>query len=135
MTGNWASLLPALGLLALLGLLAWGVQWLRRRTQASGGDAAALRVVAQLMVGPQQRVVVVELDGPGGAVHLTLGVTPQHVRTLHVRPITAAPTTAAQSTEPPPGARPGPAGAPAATPRYADVARAVAAAQRQEPTP
>ncbi|TSE25201.1 flagellar biosynthetic protein FliO [Tepidimonas sediminis] len=118
MATQWTAWLPALGLLAALALLAWGVQWLRRRQLATGGGAgAALRVTAQLMVGPQQRVVVVELDGPGGAVQLTLGVTPQHVRTLHVAPLgrtAAAPTPA--------------------TPRYAEVARALAdAGTRREP--
>lgn len=123
MTGNWASLAPAIALLALLGLLAWGVQWLRRRTQAAGGDTAALRVVSQLMVGPQQRVVVVELDGPAGAVQLTLGVTPQHVRTLHVQPLGAAARRGTAATAAP------------VAPRYADVARALAAeSERREPT-
>ena len=82
MSGTWASLAPALALLAILAGLAWGAHWWRRQRQASSGDTAALRVVSQLMVGPQQRVVVVELDGPAGLVQLTLGVTPQHVRTL-----------------------------------------------------
>ncbi|MCX7814181.1 MAG: flagellar biosynthetic protein FliO [Tepidimonas ignava] len=112
MNSAWTAWLPALGLLALLALLAWGVQWLRRRQQAMGDGGAALRVVAQLMVGPQQRVVVVELQGPGAPVQLTLGVTPQHVRTLHVQPL----------------------GARAPTPRYADVARTLAADDaRREP--
>ncbi|MGQ9725378.1 MAG: FliO/MopB family protein [Tepidimonas sp.] len=123
MTGNWASLAPAIALLALLGLLAWGVQWLRRRMQATGGDTAALRVVSQLMVGPQQRVVVVELDGPAGVVQLTLGVTPQHVRTLHVQPLGAASRRTTTATAAP------------VAPRYADVARSLAVdSERREPT-
>ena len=96
MSGTWASLAPALALLAILAGLAWGAHWWRRQRQASSGDTAALRVVSQLMVGPQQRVVVVELDGPAGLVQLTLGVTPQHVPPLHVQPLgTPAPRGAA----------------------------------------
>lgn len=129
MNSAWTAWLPALGLLALLALLAWGVQWLRRRQQAMGDGGAALRVVAQLMVGPQQRVVVVELQGPGAPVQLTLGVTPQHVRTLHVQPLgTTARRGAASPAPASPGAPP--------TPRYADVARALQTHEpRREPTP
>lgn len=97
MTGLWASLLPVVALLVVLGLLAWAVQWLRRRTQMAGGDIAALRVISQLAVGPQQRVVVVELNGPSGTVLLTLGVTPQHVRTLHLQPLDGVQQSAAFS--------------------------------------
>ncbi len=78
------SYAPALGLLALLGLAAWGAQWFKKR-MIPGGNAqsAKLRLVSQLALGQQQRVVVVEVSGPQGTVQLTLGVTPQHVRTLH----------------------------------------------------
>lgn len=117
MTQPWTAWLPALALLAMLALLAWGVQWVRRRHGAATGSGSALRVTSQLMVGPQQRVVVVELDGPAGAVQLTLGVTPQHVRTLHVAPL------------------PRPVGAGTA-PRYHEAARTLAAADsRREPQP
>ena len=81
-----ASFGPALGLLLLMGLLAWALHWVKKRTAPVGsGQDATLRVVSQLMLGPQQRVVVVEVDGPQGPVQLTLGVTPQHVRTLHTQ--------------------------------------------------
>lgn len=120
MAGNWASWLPALALLALLALLAWGVQWWRQRLLAGGAGGTTLRVVSQLMVGPQQRVVVVELDGPTGTVRLTLGVTPQHVRTLHVQPLGTAPRAGAPTREAPADEVPN-----GAAPRYADVARAL----------
>jgi flagellar protein FliO/FliZ len=88
MTPSFAAFMPALGLLLLMGLLAWGVQWIRKRTAPVGtGQGAELRIVSQLMVGPQQRVVVVELDGPQGPVQLTLGVTPQSVNTLHTQAV------------------------------------------------
>lgn len=131
MAGNWASWLPALALLALLALLAWGVQWWRQRLQAGGAGGTVLRVVSQLMVGPQQRVVVVELDGPTGTVRLTLGVTPQHVRTLHVQPLGAPPRAGMQPREVPAHEAPN-----AAAPRYADVVRMLREEpQQREPTP
>ena len=84
MTDSYMAYAPVLGLLVLLVLLAWGVQWIKRRvTPAGTGLGAEMRVVSQIMLGPQQRVVVVEVNGPSGPVQLTLGVTPQHVRTLH----------------------------------------------------
>ena len=127
MTSDWTAWLPALGLLVALAALAWGVQWLRRRQLGTASGAAALRVTAQLMVGPQQRVVVVELDGSAGAVQLTLGVTPQHVRTLHVQPLGASRRSTGEASPSP--------SAPAPSPQYADVARALSAEpQRREPT-
>ena len=88
----FSAMLPALGLLLLMGLLAWGVHWLKKRIAPVGsGQGAQLRQVAQLMVGPQQRVVVVEVNGPNGPVQLTLGVTPQHISALHMQPVAALP--------------------------------------------
>lgn len=79
---------PALGLLLLLVLLAVGVQWLKRRTTPAGsGQGASLRLVSHLALGPQQRVVVVEVNSPQGPLQLTLGVTPQHISALHTQAI------------------------------------------------
>jgi len=105
---TFASFAPALGLLLLMGLLAWGVQWIKKRTGPPGsGHGASLRLVSQLMVGTQQRVVVVELQGPEGPVQLTLGVTPQQVNTLHVQKVPPAASSSyrdlAQTLEPPSG--------------------------------
>ena len=84
MTDSYMAYAPVLGLLVLLVLLAWGMQWIKRRVAPTGtGLGAEMRLVSQLMLGPQQRVVVVEVNGPNGPVQLTLGVTPQHIRTLH----------------------------------------------------
>jgi flagellar protein FliO/FliZ len=109
---NFASYAPALGLLLIMGLLAWALHWLKKRQSPTGsGQGAELRLVSQLMLGPQQRVVVVEVNGPNGPVQLTLGVTPQHVRTLHTQAVPAP-----------------------STPSYAAVARALNdAPPRQEP--
>jgi len=88
----FTAMLPALGLLLVMVLLAWGVHWVRKRMAPSGsGLGADLRLVSQLMVGPQQRVVVVEVNGPDGPVQLTLGITPQHISALHAQRLDAAP--------------------------------------------
>ena len=87
----FTAMLPALGLLLAMVLLAWGVHWVGKRMAPSGsGLGADLRLVSQLMVGPQQRVVVVEVNGPDGPVQLTLGVTPQHISALHAQRLDAA---------------------------------------------
>jgi flagellar protein FliO/FliZ len=86
----FTAMLPALGLLLVMALLAWGVHWVRKRMSPVGsGLGADLRLVSQLMVGPQQRVVVVEVHGPTGPVQLTLGVTPQHISALYVQGLDA----------------------------------------------
>lgn len=86
MSNSALSFAPALGLLLLLVLLAAGVQWFKRRTTPPGsGQGTSLRLVSHLALGPQQRVVVVEVNSPQGPVQLTLGVTPQHISTLHTQ--------------------------------------------------
>jgi len=88
MSNTFASFAPALGLLLLMALLAWGVHWIKKRTAPLGtGQGASLRLVSQLALGPQQRVVVVELEGPEGPVQLTLGVTPQQINSLHMQKV------------------------------------------------
>lgn len=114
MSESFLAFAPALGLLLLLVLMAWGVQWVKRRTGLkNAGQGANLRLLAHLNLGPQQRVVVIEVSGPAGPVQLTLGVTPQHVRTLHTQSL--------------PGQRatPSAASATAPAPSYKDVAAAL----------
>lgn len=70
-----------------LATLPWAIKWLQRRVQ--GGMAAAgpgSRLVGALAVGPQQRVVTVEVGPPGARVWLVLGVTTQSVNLLHSMP-------------------------------------------------
>ena len=99
------SFAPALMLLVLLLAAAWGVKWLRQRYAIGGpADAQALKVVSSLAVGPQQRVVVLELTEPGSQARhlLTVGVTPGQITTLHSTPVGApvgAPTYAAVAAE------------------------------------
>lgn len=76
--------------------------WLVRRVQqrhAAGGVAAgaASRVVSAVAVGPQQRVVTVEVGPEHARTWLVLGVTAQQVSCLHVLPVSAAPASAVAS--------------------------------------
>lgn len=63
--------------------------WVVRRVQLRHGAAAgvqptALRVLSQVGLGPQQRVVTVHVQHEGQALVLVLGVTTQQVQCLHV---------------------------------------------------
>jgi len=66
--------------------------WLIRRLQARqigalpGGAGAASRVLSAVAVGPQQRVVTVEVGPAHQRTVLVLGVTAQQVTCLHVLP-------------------------------------------------
>ena len=78
-----ALLLVAACVLVLVMLPAL-TRWLQRRTglQSTGSDAAA-RLVSALPVGPQQRVVTIEVGPPQARTTLVLGVTAQSVTCLH----------------------------------------------------
>ena len=74
---------PALALLALVLMLPWAASWVRRRGWVGlkqGGQP--LQVVSVVAVGPQQKVVTVELDLGTTKKWLVLGVTPQSVNRL-----------------------------------------------------
>lgn len=69
--------------------------WLVRRLQQrnAGGSAsvgAASRVLSAVAVGPQQRVVTVEVGPEHARTWLVLGVTAQQVSCLHVLPVGAS---------------------------------------------
>ena len=72
---------------AALAALPWGIRWLQRRTQGGMAPAAlSSRLVGALAVGPQQRVVTVEVGPPHARTWLVLGVTAQSVNLLHSMP-------------------------------------------------
>lgn len=71
--------------LALVIVLAtiWGFAWLMRRfTSGQVGGAGALKVVGGVMVGPRERLVIVEI----GDTWLLLGVAAGHVTLVHSIP-------------------------------------------------
>jgi flagellar protein FliO/FliZ len=74
---------PALALLGLVLLLPWLAGWLKRRGWAGlKSGTQPLNVVSVLAVGPQQKVVTVEVALGTHKKWLILGVTPQSVTTL-----------------------------------------------------
>ncbi len=84
-----ANMSQTLALLVLfvgaLALLPWLVRRLQQRRLADTGAAGAgVRVLAAVAVGPQQRVLTVEVGPEGARSWLVLGVTAQHISCLHV---------------------------------------------------
>jgi flagellar protein FliO/FliZ len=79
-----SSITTVVGLLALLALLPMGIKWIQRRVGGNAAVAAqASSVVSAVAVGPQQRVVTVEVGPRGDRTWLVLGVTAQSITLLH----------------------------------------------------
>ncbi|MGO4327555.1 flagellar biosynthetic protein FliO [Cupriavidus sp. M-11] len=85
--GGAASLAQAgLGLFAIVALILL-LAWLARRAGlVRHGQAGAMKVVGSTMLGPRQRLVMVEV----GDTCLVLGVSAGEIRTLHTLPAQAA---------------------------------------------
>lgn len=85
------TLLVVVLFVGAMAALPWLVRRLQQR-QAGGGAfaGAASRVVSVVSVGPQQRVVTVEVGPEHARTWLVLGVTAQQVSCLHVLPVQAA---------------------------------------------
>jgi flagellar protein FliO/FliZ len=81
------SLYLVAGLVLLLALIPVGVKWIQART-GSGALAAgaAGKVLSAVAVGPQQRVVTVEVGAADARICLVLGVTQQSITCLHTFP-------------------------------------------------
>jgi flagellar protein FliO/FliZ len=62
------------------------------------GAAGPARMVSALALGPQQKVVTVEVGPPNGRVWLVLGVTQQSIQCLHTMPAEPAGAVAAMQT-------------------------------------
>ncbi len=73
--------------LVLLALLPLAVRWFQRRTPGGAAATAASRIVSTLAVGPQQRVVTIEVGPEGERTWLVLGVTAQQISCLHTMPV------------------------------------------------
>ena len=78
------ALLGVVLFIAGIATLPWLVRRLQQRQGALGAGNAAARVLAQVAVGPQQRVVTVEVQHEGQRTVLVLGVTAQQLQCLHV---------------------------------------------------
>ena len=81
------TLISVVLFLVLLGLLPWGIKWLQRQRLTGQAATGSLKVISAVAVGPQQRVVTVEVGPEGGRSWLVLGVTQQQVTCLQRIPV------------------------------------------------
>ncbi len=90
------TLLVVVLFVGAMAALPWLVRRVQQRHAAAGGVAAgaASRVVSAVAVGPQQRVVTVEVGPEHARTWLVLGVTAQQVSCLHVLPVSPVPVSA-----------------------------------------
>jgi flagellar protein FliO/FliZ len=72
--------------LVILALLPLAIRWYQQRAPGGAAATAASRIVSTLAVGPQQRVITVEVGPEGARTWLVLGVTPQSISCLHRLP-------------------------------------------------
>jgi flagellar protein FliO/FliZ len=90
------TLLLVVLFVAAMAALPWLVRRVQQRHAAAGmATGAASRVLSAVAVGPQQRVVTVEVGPEHARTWLVLGVTAQQVSCLHVLPVGAAAATGA----------------------------------------
>jgi len=84
--------LPAVGLLVLMVFAAWALQRWRQHLPGLPLQAGpALKVLNSVSLGPQQRVVTLQV-GQGADAHcLVLGVAPGSIHTLHSMPLPTDP--------------------------------------------
>lgn len=81
------TLLVVVLFVAAMACLPWLVRRLQQRHVAGGpGAGVASKVLSAVAVGPQQRVVTVEVGPEHARAWLVLGVTPQQIHCLHVLP-------------------------------------------------
>lgn len=77
--------------LAALAALPWFLRWLRGRMASGVVDAGRQsRFISAVAVGPNQRVVTVEVGPDNARVWLTLGVSVQSIALLHTAPVSVA---------------------------------------------
>lgn len=82
--------MPALLLLALMVGLAFALKWARRRLPGIAHQSGpALHLLSSLSLGPQQRVVTVQVGEGADRVCLVLGVAAGSVTALHQMPLPA----------------------------------------------
>lgn len=80
--------LPAVGLLVLMVLLAWALQrWRKHLPGIAHHSGPALQVLSSISLGPQQRLVTVQVGQGADALCLVLGVAPGAIHALHSMPL------------------------------------------------
>ena len=75
--------------LIILVMLPLAVRWFQQRMPRSASLGASSRIVSALAVGPQQRVMTVEVGPEDARVWLVLGVTAHNITCLHTAPLVA----------------------------------------------
>ena len=84
--------------LLILISLPFGIKWVQQRgLMGAMGNSASSRVVTALAVGPNQKVVTVEVGPEGCKTWLVLGVTAQSITCLHSMPFDAVPGSESKS--------------------------------------
>ena len=87
--------LPAAGLLVLMVLVAWALKRWRQHLPGMPLQAGpSLKVLHSVSLGPQQRVVTLQVGQGADARCLVLGVAPGSINTLHSLPLPADPAPA-----------------------------------------
>ena len=82
------TLLVVVLFVGAMATLPWLVRRLQQRHASSGLSVGApSKVISAVAVGPQQKVVTVEVGPEHARTCLVLGVTPQQISCLHVLPI------------------------------------------------
>ena len=72
--------------------LPWLVKWVQRRTgKGLGAQENTSRLVSVLALGPQQRLMTVEVGTGDERIRLVLGVTAQSITCLHSQALAAVP--------------------------------------------
>ena len=90
------TLLVVVLFVTAMALLPWLLRRLKQRQSAlSGNGAVAARVLTAISLGPQQRLVTVEVGTGEARTCLVLGVTAQQITCLHVLPAPASAQTPA----------------------------------------
>lgn len=87
----WPTLILVVLFVAAMACLPWLVRRLQQKNllprgmgMARGAAPLASHVLSSLAIGPQQRVVTVQVGEGDEAVRLVLGVTAQQIQCLHV---------------------------------------------------
>ncbi len=102
--------LPAVLLLAIMVGIALALKWARGRvpglpglTGAGAARGPSLQLLTSLSVGPQQRVITVQVDDGQTRTCLVLGVAAGSITALHSVPMPATPAAEAPAATPLPG--------------------------------
>ena len=100
----WQNAWPALVLLALMVGIAWSLKWARGRLPGlpgvPGQSGPFVKVLGSVSLGPQQRVVTLQVGQGDDATCLVLGVAPGSINTLHETALPASGATPATPATP-----------------------------------